>query len=156
MQVTHLRPEHKPQPRRGPKRTRNHGLVPLTFAPAEPVSQPGRTNTRIVIADSSKRFCAGVGVYLSRLGYQTRAVHDLRQLTQTLFEWQPTTLFLNSSLPALDMQALDPLYPRLPRDFRIILLLEPGLPILLPVPPQAPCLARLFKTPNLADLRHFL
>jgi len=150
-----LRPGPKPQRRRSAKRIRSSDFV-ASIAASEPAAHPGRTNMRVVIADSGKRFCAEVCVFLSRYGYQARAVHDPRHLAQTLLEWQPTTLFLNTSLPGLDLQALAPLYARLPRDFRIILLLEPSLPVLPSVPPKTPCLARLLKSPCLTDLRHFL
>ncbi|ODS67074.1 MAG: hypothetical protein ABS43_30710 [Bordetella sp. SCN 67-23] len=108
------------------------------------------------MADMGKRFCADVCDFLSQQGCHARAVHDRRHLVQTLAEWQPTTLFLNVSLPSLDLGELTPLYTHLPRDFQIVLLLEPGVPFTLSVPPKTPCLARLLKSPCLTDLRHFL
>ncbi|MPS27255.1 hypothetical protein [Pigmentiphaga sp.] len=146
------RPSRK-APRRSARRI-PHSDFALAIAP--PASQQARTNKRVLVADTGKRFCADVCDFLSQHGCHARAVHDLRHLLQALAEWQPTTLFLNASLPSLDLAQLAPLYAQLPRDFLIVLLQEPGAPFTLSVPPKTPCPARLLKSPCLTDLRHFL
>jgi len=146
------RPARK-TPRRSAKRIPRNDFA---LAIATPSAPPARTNKRVLVADMGKRFCADVCDFLSQQGCHARAVHDRRHLVQTLAEWQPTTLFLNVSLPSLDLGELTPLYTHLPRDFQIVLLLEPGVPFTLSVPPKTPCLARLLKSPCLTDLRHFL
>lgn len=111
---------------------------------------------RVLLADADKRFCADACSFLSQHGCHVRAVGTHRALVHALGAWKPSTLFLSSTLPDLDLLEIAEIDLGLPADYCMVLLVEPCFPEPLTIPRRTSCIARLAKASSISEMRYFV